>query len=108
MKIVVAVAVALLSTSVVIKPALSQGYVQFIDPHERAFSMEIPQGWKVSGGLMRHAPTLAKSVMVLTSPDGTHIQLGDPDITLFVEPGGYGVPPEGSSYPIGQDVVLRV
>ena len=66
-------------------PAVS--YVQFRDPSEGAFSLEVPRGWRVSGGLVRKAPVDVRSSVVATSPDsGITLRLGDVDLPPFSVP----------------------
>jgi hypothetical protein len=102
-----ALAVALISSTALISPAWSQGYTKFVDPRESAFSIEVPQGWSVQGGLLRHSALAYNFVLQLQSPDGQHIEIGDANILPFTAPGP-GLPPPGSKYPIGQGVVMMV
>lgn len=48
---------------------VSLQYTTWVDPRERAFSIEIPTGWNVQGGTFRGGPTDARTVIVATSPD---------------------------------------
>jgi hypothetical protein len=52
----------------------------FTDPYEHAFTMDVPQGWKVAGGVVRKNPLWPALVMRVLAPDRrTLIAIGDPD-----------------------------
>ncbi len=87
-------------------------FQRWVDPRERAFSLEVPVGWQVQGGTARpYAGTGAITQITIASPDGSvRIQFGDYNLpTTFVEPNdtlaslGYG---EGSR-PSTSSMVLR-
>jgi hypothetical protein len=62
-------------------------YVQWADPLEGAFSIEIPQGWQASGGMRRLAPVDTRASSEIRSPDGQIlITTGDPQVPPFVLP----------------------
>src|SRR3974377_1340440 len=48
----------------------TQSWTTFQDPFERAFTVEVPQGWAVRGGLFRLGITDERPMVDLTSPDG--------------------------------------
>jgi len=53
-------------------------WVTFQDPYEQAFTVEIPQGWRVGGGLGRVGFDDYRFMIDLLSADGqTNIRLGD-------------------------------
>lgn len=57
------------------------------DPNEGAFSINVPAGWRVEGGLVRNAPVDVRLNVLLTSPDGmVQIRIGDAMIPPFVTP----------------------
>jgi hypothetical protein len=59
-------------------------FVRFQDPAEGAFSLDVPRGWRVSGGLVRKAPVDVRSGVVASSPDNqVHLRLGDVEIPTF-------------------------
>jgi hypothetical protein len=59
-------------------------FVRFQDPAEGAFSLEVPQGWRVGGGVSRRAPVDVRSSVVASSPDNQiHLRLGDVEIPPF-------------------------
>src|SRR4051812_33256648 len=66
----------------------SQTKLQFkrwVDPTESAFSLDVPVGWKISGGIKRASDT--RSEIMMQSPDGQIIvKIGDVNIPLsYVE-----------------------
>ena len=57
------------------------------DPNEGAFSIDVPEGWKVQGGLVRKSTLDVRMYVHATSPDGqTVIRLGDADFGTFTTP----------------------
>lgn len=87
-------------------------YVTWQDPRENAFSVEIPQGWKASGGLFRFASVDIRPALEVISPDGKiRITGGDAEIPAFAVPNqmlewtGFR---EGSWYSPGYGVTLMV
>ncbi len=88
--------------------------VTFTDPNEHAFSCQVPQGWRVSGGAKRfHAIDVRAEVVAESPADGLVVRLGDAEIpsfamaNQFLASSGF---PEGSNYSPGyglQQVVLR-
>lgn len=68
------------------------------DPNEGAFTLPVPRGWQVRGGMMRPNPIEYRPEVVLVSPDGgIQLRLGDGTLELFAVPyelpGGYALPP---------------
>ena len=62
-------------------------WVRWQDPKENAFSIEVPAGWKVNGGLFRFAPLDTRPAWEAVSPDGQiRITGGDPQLGPFTEP----------------------
>jgi hypothetical protein len=87
-------------------------FVRFQEPNESAFSLEVPQGWRVNGGLVRKAPVDIRSQVVASSPDNqVHLRLGDADLPAFTLPtallaqGGFR---EGAWYSPGYGVNMQV
>jgi hypothetical protein len=65
----------------------SLNFSRFNDPYEAAFSVDVPEGWKVQGGTMRRSTLDFRMLVYTMSPDGTTvIRLGDPSLGTFVEP----------------------
>ena len=71
-------------------PGGAAGMTTFTDPTENAFTLQVPQGWSVKGGVQRASPTAATTWVSATSPDGaTTISIGDPSIPGFTLPSPY-------------------
>jgi hypothetical protein len=72
--------------------APAQGLTQvswttFTDPNENAFDIEVPQGWRVAGGVFRKNPLWASLVLRVLSPDQrTLIAVGDADSVPYSAP----------------------
>lgn len=84
-------------------------WVKFEDPFEHAFTLEVPQGWMVKGGLFRLGFSDQRPMVDLRSPDGRiNIRLGDVSIPSYTVPDQlHG---EGEPYDLGaqaQTVVAR-
>ena len=53
-------------------------WVTMRDTREKAFSIQVPQGWKTYGGLFRFSTIDARMIVDMTSPDGlTNLRVGD-------------------------------
>jgi hypothetical protein len=67
--------------------APSMSYLRWEDPREKAFSLEYPSRWNVSGGLFRMAAVDTRAAWEIVSPEG-RIRLtgGDAQIPTFTEP----------------------
>ena len=79
-------------------PAGAPTQSTFTDPTENAFTIAVPQGWTVKGGVQRASPTSATPWVTATSPDGgTVIAIGDPSVPSFVLPSAQS--PAGSTVP---------
>jgi len=62
-------------------------YVRWRDPRENAFSLDVPSGWQISGGLFRFASVDTRSAVETVSPDGQiRILFGDAEVPPFTEP----------------------
>jgi len=85
------------------EPAIT--FTRFADPNEGAFTVEVPEGWQVSGGLTRRNALDCRNVVHLVSPDGRiTVICGDPSLHGFINPMpeyGYG---EGRMYPLGSGI----
>jgi hypothetical protein len=88
------------------KPKLQ--YVNWSDPKEQAFSLDVPQGWQVQGGTYRRASVDLVHVLQAVSPDqNIRIQYNDANIPAFVLPNqtlAWSGFPEGSWYSPGYGV----
>jgi hypothetical protein len=51
------------------------------DPREGAFTLNVPQGWQVSGGIIRNSALDPRQVVRAASPDGkVQVFIGDPNL----------------------------
>lgn len=65
----------------------SARFVAWHDPREQAFSVEVPAGWTVSGGLFRLASVDVRPSIEVVSPDGKiRLTAGDAEIPGFAVP----------------------
>jgi len=64
------------------QPASSRvTFAPWIDPTERGFRVDVPRGWRVSGGTHWKGPTDARQFVRVQSPDGKiSVFVDDPDI----------------------------
>ena len=83
-------------------------WVKFEDPGEKAFTLEVPQGWTVRGGLFRLGFSDERAMVDMTSPDGKiNVRLGDVAIPTYETPNQYH-PREGEIYDLGAQAQLIV
>jgi hypothetical protein len=87
-------------------------FVRFQDPSENAFSIDVPRGWHVNGGLTRRASVDVRLQVLVSSPDNqVHLRIGDADLPPFTIPtpmlGSAGFH-EGSWYSPGYGVRMQV
>ena len=62
-------------------------WVKFEDPFEQAFTVEVPQGWTVRGGLFRLGYSDYRPMIDLISPDGSiNIRSGDVAVPTYFLP----------------------
>ncbi len=83
-------------------------YVPFSDPAERAFTLDVPEGWQTQGGTNRRAAVDVVHALETTSPDGAiTIRFNDPNVPAFALPSptlSFSGFPEGSWYSPGYGV----
>ncbi len=73
-------------------------WVRYDDPSERSFSIEVPQGWRVQGGMYRFGYFDVRATVDLRSPDGNIIiRFDDANVPPYVLPGP-NKPAEGQPY----------
>ena len=66
---------------------LAVQWTQWRDPREGAFTVPVPAGWSVQGGMMRPNLIEWRPEVVATSPDGTvSVRVGDGRIEQFAVP----------------------
>lgn len=81
---------------------------EFQDPFERAFTVEVPEGWVVKGGLFRLGYSDARPMIDIQSPDGkTDVRIGDVAIPSYVVP-NQSHSREGEVYDLGQQAQMIV
>ena len=65
-------------------------WVTVRDTREKAFSIEVPLGWKTFGGLYRFSAIDARMLVDATSPDGlTNLRVGDSTVPQYRVPGPF-------------------
>src|SRR5450755_1520197 len=66
---------------------LQADWVVVHDTRENAFSIEVPKGWKVSGGTYRLGVNNPRFLIDMTSPDSrTDLRVGDSAVPAFTVP----------------------
>jgi hypothetical protein len=89
-------------------PAAQLSWTPFQDPFERAFTVEVPQGWAVRGGLFRMGYSDYRPMVDLTSPDGSiNVRIGDISIPTYTAP-SQGHSREGEVIDLGAQAQLVV
>jgi hypothetical protein len=62
-------------------------FVNWNDPREGAFSVAVPQGWRVIGGTYRLSATDVRYALAMGAPDGqVRATIGDSSIGIFIPP----------------------
>ena len=70
------------------RAATGAKWVTVRDARERAFSIQVLQGWKTYGGLFRFSAIDARLVVDMTSPEGlTNLRVGDSTVPPYRVPG---------------------
>ncbi len=92
-------------------PRLAVNWTRWSDPTEGAASLDVPQGWKVTGGVSRQFGAVAPILAIrMTSPDGKMVVgINDHNVPPYVQPGQFTR--EGTWYSPGYGTkmfVLRV
>jgi len=84
------------------------GWVNFQDPVEQAFSLDVPQGWTAKGGLFRMGYSDARPMVDIQSPDGRiDVRLRDVAIPSYFVPNQFHSR-EGEIYDLGAQAQLTV
>ena len=56
-------------------------FVTWREPNDGAYSLSVPQGWKISGGIWRRTPVDVRSAVNVVSQGGAiHLFIGDYDV----------------------------
>jgi hypothetical protein len=80
---------------------------KYEDPLEQAFTLEVPRGWTVKGGMFRLGYSDHRVMVDITSPDGKiNIRLGDLAIPTYFLPNEFHH--EGEVYDLGAQAQGRV
>ncbi len=83
-------------------------WISFQDPMEKAFVVDVPQGWTVKGGLFRLGYSDQRPMVDLVSPDGSvNIRLGDVSIPSYTVPQQFHER-EGEVYDLGAQIQMVV
>lgn len=83
-------------------------WTQFQDPSEKAFTMDVPQGWTVKGGLFRMGYSDERVMVDATSADRSiSIRFGDVSVPTYTSPSQYH-PREGEIYDLGAQAQMVV
>jgi hypothetical protein len=83
-------------------------WIQFQDPFEKAFAVDVPKGWTVKGGLFRLGYSDQRPMVDLASPDGSiDIRLGDVSIPTYTVPQQFHER-EGEVYDLGAQAQMVV
>jgi hypothetical protein len=83
-------------------------WTQYQDPFERAFTLDVPRGWTVKGGMFRLGYSDARPMVDMRSPDGKiAIRLGDLSVPVYAAPSPYHTR-EGEVYDLGAQGQLIV
>jgi hypothetical protein len=87
-------------------------YVNWKDPQEGAYTLQVPRGWQVSGGAYRLSATDVRDSATMFSPDGQmRVFIGDTNIGAFIEPNqtfAYAGMREGSIQTLGDGTRLEI
>lgn len=61
--------------------------VSWQDPSEQAFTVQVPQGWQIGGGIHRNSPMDARAYVYAVSSDGkVRVWVNDPNVLPRQEP----------------------
>ena len=94
--------------AVALTAAAQTNSVSFHDPIEHAFSLDVPKGWTVKGGLFRMGYSDARPMVDIQSPDGRiDVRLRDVSIPSYFVPNQLH-PREGEIYDLGAQAQLTV
>src|SRR5207302_4061862 len=67
--------------------AQAVSFVTWREPNEGAYTLGVPRGWKISGGIWRRTPVDVRSALSVASPDeAIHLFIGDYDPIARREP----------------------
>jgi hypothetical protein len=82
---------------------LAEEFVSYTDPNEHAFTLGVPRGWTVNGGILRRSVLQPHTVVTLWSPRGlTHMAIGNLHAYSYTLP-SLLAPRENTPYAAGAD-----
>jgi hypothetical protein len=88
--------------------ASNLNWTKFEDPTEHAFTLDVPEGWVVKGGLFRLGYSDTRPMVNIRSPDGrTEVRIGDVAIPSYFVPDRLHSR-EGDVYDLGQQAQMIV
>ena len=88
-------------------PGGGSTWQKYEDPLEQAFTLEVPRGWTVKGGMFRLGYSDHRMMIDMTSPDGkVNVRLGDVAIPTYFLPNQFHR--EGEIYDLGEQAQGRV
>lgn len=62
-------------------------WTKFEDPNEKAFTMDVPQGWPVDGGMARQSALQVAPYLRMLAPDGSgYLVIGNPNTPSYAIP----------------------
>lgn len=97
-----------LDPGVVPQPKQTLAWTAFEDPFEHAFTVQVPRGWAVRGGLFRLGYSDERPMVDLRSPDGKiAVRIGDVGVPSYALP-NQNHPREGEVYDLGAQAQLIV
>lgn len=89
-------------------PPAPQQWIQFTDPNEHAFMLDVPSGWTVRGGLFRLGYSDERPMVDMRSPDGQiDLRLGDVAVPTYATPSPNHTR-EGEVYNLGAQAQMIV
>jgi len=85
-----------------LNPAATPQWTRFTDPNEHAFTLDVPAGWTIRGGLFRLGYSDERPMIDVRSPDDQiNIRLGDVSIPTYALPPPPYHTREGEIYDLG-------
>lgn len=103
-----AICCALMAAAVVGPAVAGVEWTPFQDPFEKAFTLDVPRGWTVKGGLFRLGYSDERPMVDLASPDGKiNIRFGDVSVPTYTLPNPYHQR-EGEVYDLGAQAQMIV
>jgi Short C-terminal domain len=87
-------------------------FVSWSDPHENAFTMAVPEGWRIIGGAYRLTATDIRNGVMMVSPDSQiRVVVGDSSLGVYTEPNpmlALGGLREGGHQALGDGTQLEI